>query len=351
MTSEKIKDILQKLGYSLSDFGTHWRTSALYRGGNNPSAVQIYKDSGVWVDYVKGDAYMSFRSLIEATLQTNDSKEVGELMKGYDFDGSQKRRPPPSYPKTQMEKTYPESILLKLLPHYSFYNKKGISDEVLRFFKGGLATEGAMYQRFVFPIYNKLGDIHGFSGRDMSTKSSERPKWKHVGKKSSWIYPYFLPDDSSINRVQSEISDKKQIILVESIGDLLNLHEHGIKNVIAIFGTSISSVLICFLLSLDLKNITISLNNDSSKEKNRGEIGALKIYLKLLDHFDKDKISVNLPLANDFGDMTSKDFTTWKASLSGCIDKDLQDSLHAKIKDLVDKKDIPANLYKKKYFS
>jgi hypothetical protein len=351
MTSEKIKDILQKLGYNLTDFGSHWRTSAVYRGGNNPSSVQIYKDSGVWVDYVKGDGYMSLRSLIQATLQTNDPKEVSELMKGYDFDSPSKEAATPTYPKTEMEKTYPDSILIKLLPHYSFYNKKGISDEVLRFFKGGLATEGAMYQRFVFPIYNQSGLIHGFSGRDMSTVSSNRPKWKHVGKKSTWIYPYFTPQDFSPNCVQEEIAQKKEVILVESIGDLLNLHQHGVRNVIVTFGTSISPSLICFLLSLQLKNIVISLNNDSLKEKNRGEIGALKSYLKLLDYFDKSVISIRLPLANDFGDMSSKDFDDWKTSLSIPFNAADHDSLHDKIKKLVKEKDISSNLYKKKYFS
>tara|TARA_R110001583_G_scaffold8965_23_gene42400 strand:+ start:3838 stop:4893 length:1056 start_codon:yes stop_codon:yes gene_type:complete len=351
MTSEKIKDILQKLGYSLSDFGSHWRTSALYRGGNNPSSVQIYKDSGVWVDYVKGDGYMSLRSLVEATLQTNDKKEISELMKGYDFDTPTKETTARPYPKTEMEKTYPDSILMKLLPHYSFYNKKGICDDVLGFFKGGLATEGAMYQRFVFPVYNQSGLIHGFSGRDMSTVSSNRPKWKHVGKKSTWVYPYYIPEGTSTNCVQDQISQKKEIILVESIGDLLNLHQHGIKNVVVTFGTSISSAIICFLLSLQVDSVVISLNNDSLKEKNRGEIGALKTYLKLLDYFNKGAVSIKLPLANDFGDMSSEDFDKWKTSLSIPFNQSDHDSLHHKIKRLVKAKDIPSNLYKKKYFS
>lgn len=351
MTSEKIKDILQKLGYTLTDFGSHWRTSALYRGGDNPSAVQIYKDSGVWVDYVKGDAHMSLKALVEATLQTNDESEVSKLLGGYDFNSLPSGTSAPLHPKTEMEKTYPASILSKLLPHYRFYNKKGISSGVLEFFKGGLATEGAMYQRFVFPVYNKLGSIHGFSGRDMSAVSSDRPKWKHIGKKSTWIYPYHLPGGLSSNCVQGQISSKKQVILVESIGDLLNLHEHGIKNVLVTFGTSISSTLMCFLITLGVDSIVISLNNDSSKEKNRGEIGALKVYLKLLDCFDKDKISIKLPLASDFGDMEPKDFPRWESALPDMASADEQESWHLKIKHLVDKKDIPSNLYKKKYFA
>ena len=64
MTSEKIKYILTELGYKLTDFGNHWRTSALYRGGQNPTAIQIYKDSGVWIDYVKNSQHMFGEDLL-----------------------------------------------------------------------------------------------------------------------------------------------------------------------------------------------------------------------------------------------------------------------------------------------
>mgnify|MGYP003632204089 FL=1 len=43
-----IKSVLEKLGYRLSDFGDAWRTNALYRDGDNPTALKIYKNTGVW---------------------------------------------------------------------------------------------------------------------------------------------------------------------------------------------------------------------------------------------------------------------------------------------------------------
>ncbi len=86
MTSEKIKDVLQKLGYKLTDFGNHWRTNALYRGGKNSTALQIYKNTGVWVDYVNNSSHLPLKSLVEATLQTNDSSEIDNVLGGYDFE-------------------------------------------------------------------------------------------------------------------------------------------------------------------------------------------------------------------------------------------------------------------------
>ena len=52
MSADNIKNVLSNLGYKLVDCGNHWRTSALYRGGNNPTALCVYKDSGTWIDYV-----------------------------------------------------------------------------------------------------------------------------------------------------------------------------------------------------------------------------------------------------------------------------------------------------------
>ena len=348
MTSDKIKDILTNLGYKLTDCGNHWRTNALYRGGKNPTAVQVYKDSGVWVDYVKDSKALPLEYLVQATLQTNDKEEIKKVIGGYDFSISRKEII--ERPKLTMEKTYPDAILNKLLPHYKFYNKRGVSDETLMFFKGGLATEGAMYQRFVFPIYNDDQKICGFSGRDMTTSNPNRPKWKHVGKKSEWIYPFYLPQ-SHENLVESSILREDEVILVESIGDLLQLHEQGIKNVLVTFGVSLSSKLLCFLVSLGCSRIVLSLNNDSDKDHNRGLIGSFKCYLKLLNYFNRDNIIVHPPTCKDFGEMHPEDFNPWKLYLSDKTYINDQPKYKDQILDLIKTKEIPASLYKKKFFN
>ncbi len=352
MTSEKIKDVLQKLGYKLTDFGNHWRTNALYRGGKNSTALQIYKNTGVWVDYVSNSKHLPLKSLIEATLQTNDSTQIDKILEGYDFESTPSlAQIEKSKPRIEMEKTYPESMLERLLPHYKFYNERGVSDSTLAFFKCGLATEGSMYQRFVFPIYNELNEIHGFSGRDMLKNSSNRPKWKHLGKKSKWIYPYYLKDVNGNYPVMQEISDKKEVVLVESIGDLIRLYDRGIKNTLCIFGTSASNSVAMHLIPLGLKKIIISLNNDHDKQKNRGEIGSFKSYLKLLNFFDKDKVVLHPPLACDFGEMKDEDFPAWECSLKNIDIESSSKDYQNKILSLIKSNDISSSLYKKKYFS
>jgi len=53
MDNTNIEEVLTSLGYKLTDRGSYWQTSAVFRDGNNNTAIQIYKDSGVWKDYVQ----------------------------------------------------------------------------------------------------------------------------------------------------------------------------------------------------------------------------------------------------------------------------------------------------------
>jgi hypothetical protein len=230
-----VKSVLEKLGYRLSDFGDSWRTSALYRGGDNPTALKIYKNSGVWTDYVDGNKSMPLAALVQKTLGTSDHKIISEYINTEKKDSFRYNK---NKSKIQMEETFPEEALDRLLPHYKFYNLKNISDETLKFYKCGLATTGAMNNRYVFPIYNQVGKICGFSGRDASNNQT-RPKWKHMGRKTNWSYPLYLGAGSKLEVIES-IDQKKEVILVESIGDSMALFENGYKNNLVTFGLDVS---------------------------------------------------------------------------------------------------------------
>ena len=307
MDSSKIQEVLQSLGYKLSDRGSYWQTNAIFRNGDNKTALQIYKDTGVWKDYVEGTNFFPFKRLVEATLGTNDQNEISKYINQEDA-GLLYSRKTAQAPKLEMEEVYKDIMLERLLPHYKFYNNKGISTETLKTLKGGLATSGQLNQRFVFPIINELGQIHGFSGRDMKVeRNNNRPKWKHIGKKKNWVYPLYIDPTT-----ESHIEKEGFVIIVESIGDLLNLKENGTHNVLVSFGLDISSKLMCALVSISPKKIIISFNNDHSQENNRGLEASFKNYLKLLSVFEPERIKICLPLKTDFGDMTPEDFPEWR---------------------------------------
>ena len=307
ISPEEVQSILMELGYDLQDRGTYWQTSALFRGGDNKTALQIYKNTGVWRDFVTNSPPLPFYKLLETHLGTNDPSVIEPYFKG----ASTTSHTPP-VPKLSAEEIHDESCLEKLFPHYAFYNQRGISNPVLKLFKGGLATQGQMYQRFVFPIYNEHSQIHGFSGRYMGEREGAA-KWKHLGKKRNWLYPYYMQDSTGNFPAQMAIDSSQSVILVESIGDMLNLFEHEFKNILVTFGLDASPMLICHLMALNVNRIIISFNNDKANLLNAGFIGSLKTYLKLLNYFDVDKLYICLPTKNDFGDMSTEDFAHWTA--------------------------------------
>lgn len=289
----KIESSLIELGYQLKDFGNHWRANAVYRNGNNPLSLMIYKDTGVWRDFVENKSPMPFRKLVELTLNTNDPNTI----KKYTDISFESNEVYVKKERLEMEKIYPDDCLKKLFPNYDFYNKKSISETTQKMYKCGLASAGKMYRRVVFPIYNSNNQIYGFSGRRVDN-NEESPKWKHIGLKNNWIYPAMIPDFP-------EIMD--EVILVESIGDSMALTENGFTNNLVTFGLDCSSSLMNFLISKNLRTIYISTNNDSDSEKNRGLIAAVKILIKLSSFFDLDVLKIKPPLMNDFGEMQLSD--------------------------------------------
>lgn len=300
---EQLKPTLETMGYKLMDFGNHWRTSAIYRGGDNSTSIRIYKNSGVWTDFVSGNKSLPFEKLIQLTLNT-DHKKMNEILsslkKSDQFTYTQKEI-------IEMEEIYPESMLQKLFPNYLFYTKKGFSEETLKFYKTGLAGAGKMYRRMVFPIYNEHKQIIGFSGRKVDSSNEQIPKWKHLGRRRNWVYPAMLPNEESIDSI---IKEKQEVILVESIGDSMALYEQGIKNTLVTFGIGCSPAIINYLNSFPIKKITIAGNNDFQSSANHGYNGAIKILMTLRTYFDFNLLEIKLPPNphNDFSDAHENGF-------------------------------------------
>ena len=338
MSPEKIKDSLIQLGYKLADRGSYWQTNAIFRNGDNKTAIQIYKNTGVWKDHVQNSTFSPFSRLVEITLGTNDKNRLKQFLDEDDLGDNYNRLT--NSEKLEMEEIYPENCLDRLLPHYKFYNDRGISEETLKSLKGGYATTGKLYGRFVFPIYNEHKQIHGFSGRDMNS-SGNRPKWKHVGRKTGWIYPLYANPDA-----EHAINETQSVIFVESIGDLLNLNEHGYKNVLVTFGLDVSTKLICATLSLNINKIILSLNNDKTSSENRGLNASIKNYLKLLNYYNPEKILICLPTEKDFGDMSDDQFKQWSNKLQSLTHEKQKPFILDKINSI--QKTLPKTLLKNK---
>lgn len=299
---DNFKIVLEELGFPLTDRGSFWQTKAVFRNGDNPTAIIVYKDSGVWKDFVEDTPYLPFEALVyKITGEKDFSKIINNISKAPRVTVKKKGL-------LQEEKSYPESCLKRLLPDYDFYlsEKKGISEQTLKDFKCGLATSGKMYQRIVFPIFRNDGRVHGFSGR-LAIEKENFPKWKHLGKKRTWIYPLFTAPNT-----KPSIELKKEAIIIESIGDALKLYDCGICNTFVSFGISISPTVISRISAMNLSKIVLALNDDKDSKKNWGKVKSAKAAIALAEHIDFKKIFIVPPIQNDFGDMSVEEIKNWE---------------------------------------
>ena len=292
MIQDSIENILIELGYNLSSEGSrYWRARPIYRSSQNSTSLRIYKDTGFFVDF-SANISGSFEELINLSLGLKNIKEAKSWLQNRNFESNSIVF---HKPKISMVPTFNDDYPSTLQKNYYFFNKRGITDETLKNFECGVDMTGKMNNRFVFVIRDEEGKIIGLVGRDLLSRGT---KWKNMGKKSKWLFPDIaLP----------YIKDKKEVILVESIGDMLALWEAGIKNTMVIFGVRLSNELANLLACLNLKNIIIATNNDSIKEENWGAKAAQGIHKKLCNLVDESILTIKLPNKNDWGETPTEE--------------------------------------------
>lgn len=301
MEQVSVYEILTELGYQLKDYGKEFRAKPLYRDSDNDTVLRIYKDTGKWFDFkqnISGD----INSLVRLTLKIDDPDKAQEWLKNKNFTVNYSIEY--TKPILKSTKKFDINLLENLEYNHSYWINRGIDNNTLIEFKGGVGKAGKMKNRYVFPIFDIKNDIVGFSGRDITNLS--KIKWKHLGEKNDFLYPLFL--NSNI------IEQQKELILVESIGDMLNLWQNNIKNVLVTFGTNLSLSILNYCLKIDVRKIYISLNNDSDKN-HAGNIGAEKTYARLKRYFDDKQLKIALPNKKDFGEMNSEEILQWKNNL------------------------------------
>lgn len=277
-----IVELLQRANYPIKYNGNYIQCPALYRGGDNPTSVCVYPSDNLVIDFVTGER-MNLKQLAGKILGVKDGDNVEEILSKNNFviDNIPKVQP------IKTQKIFDNKLLLKLIPKYDYFLSRGISEKVLQEFKSGLATNGTLRNRFVFPIFNSKEQIIGFSGRAVIESNL---RWFHCGQKETWVYPAFIN--------HKDIQEKKEIILVEGIGDVLSLFTIGIRNCLSLFGVSLSKKMLKYLISMSPKKIIISVNNDKA-----GCLAAEKIKNRLLYVFDEDVVEIRLPIRKDFNDM------------------------------------------------
>lgn len=300
-----IQAVLNKIGYTdLKDMGNEWRTRPLYRFSDNATSLVIKKDTGLWYDFSERIGG-NLTQLVQRTLKLTSFDDAKKVLVDNNIDLEIKNKKYTSF--ITMQKTFDKNMLLKLINKHDYWVNRGISVEILKDFGGGITYNGRLTNRYVFPIFNEKTELVGFAGRIL-VNNPDFPKWKLIGQKSHWLYPLH------INR--QDIQEKKSVILVESIGDMLALFECGVRNVLVIFGVDLSEKMIEFFLKMDMQKIIVALNDDEGNGM-VGNEAAIEIKEKLSNYFDEQQIEIVTPENKDFNEWLKKD----KAGLESFLQK------------------------------
>lgn len=205
---------------------------------------------------------------------------------------------------------YDEKLLSKLVKDYSYWINRGIKEEIISSYEGGLAISGKLGDRYVFPVRDKNNMLVGFTGRYIKDipKWSKTPRWRHLGRKKIWIHDG--------KRVINETKKEGYAIITEGIGCALALRQSGLKCFYPIFGTVASSTIISSIISCAPKNIIISLNNEKS---GIGNEAAEDLRNTLINFFNPDNIHIRLPNSGkdwlDANEIERNEFKNWVESL------------------------------------
>lgn len=154
---------------------------------------------------------------------------------------------------------------------YTILSKKEYSEKML--LDLGLINQGkdsvydVFQNRIMFPIHNLEGEVVGFTAR--CYLKDETPKYlntkeTYIFKKGSILFNY--------HRAKEAIRLQKEVIVVEGNMDAIRLYSVGIKNVIALMGTSLTKEQIDALKKLRC-HIILMLDNDNAGESATLSIG------------------------------------------------------------------------------
>jgi len=213
--------------------------------------------------------------------------------------GQVPQEPVKSNPSIKECQIYDESCLIKLLPKWDLLLERGISKDTLREFKIGFCQAKTLRLRYAAPVYNLKNQLHGFWGRRYKdTPETEKyPKYLYIGRKSKFLWP------SHLNR---DIIKGKEIYLVESPLCVLKAWTFGYKNLLCLFGVSLSPTVLNYLVSLNPSKIFVSTNNEVDNNS-IGNNAAIEIKAKLNKFFSDEKVIIKLPVeTKDICDMNEE---------------------------------------------
>jgi DNA primase len=311
--NENIEIIFDHLGIDVNDQGRYFNCPCPFHLGDNPRGFSWQKELGIWQCFThncQDETGSDVFGLVIASCRTSFPEAVKILQdlvgREYDVETIERIRNKKVINNINVvkKKTIPEEHLnvLGWDPMVVSYmvQERGFSDSVLREFDIRYAKRPGtlFYKRIVLPIRDEDGDLVGATARWANKDTGGRPKWLHEGNVNDYLYGFY--------KTHEHIQRTEKIVLVEGPLGVIKLWEAGIRNAVAVFGTSISRRQQRAILASGAYKLYVAFDNDlaGNRAADRvlyGKKGSTHDYLggymdsvrvDLGDYSDLDEMSV-----------------------------------------------------------
>ena len=297
--AKRICFILFHFGYRSNDCGDNVFCPCPIHGGDNPTGFSMNTDESstyfgnwaCWTNHcheehintpigliralmsIKEDREVSFQEAIEYTIKLTetDLETLAKESEDFEFDtcDSKTEREHQKRQRNIDGGVAREKVRSSLVIPPEYYIKRGYTAEVLNQFDVGTcprAKNPSMRDRVIVPVYDDDFDcMVGHLGRAQHENYHGR-KWVNSEGfyTGVWLYGYWLS--------KPFINKAKSVILVEGQGDVWRLWEAGIKNVVGIFGASLSDAQMRILETSAALTIIPLTDNDEAGIKAKESI-------------------------------------------------------------------------------
>ena len=297
--------LLEGLGCTIvRETAKELRGPCIIHGGDNTTAFRFNKEKKSWVCFshkcheFHGNDIIS---LIRAILKCDFIKAVeylsslvGEVSDGSYYRLKTKRERESFinlYDNDNVKPSIVNEVTLKDFRSMrtNYFVNKGIKPETLEVFEvGGGYVDNEGVVREVIPIRDDHGVLVAYSFRDIRNNISYDKKYTLTTgfEKDAVLY--------NMNRAR-DYGKHFPIIVVEGFKSVWKLYECGIKNVVAVIGSSLTEGQCLLLYSYALKGVVVMFDNDEAGiiginkayESLNGKLDIVPVYITETDGFGK----------------------------------------------------------------
>lgn len=301
----QIESILIKLNINFRKSGSWLTAPCSVHQGDNRGALAFCTRTNKWVCFTRHcqqEYGNDIVGLVAGVLDVSRTEALGWLEENVqDVDISAKR-----VRKEKEDRVYEEFFTKKLLKT-DFYLRRGFSEATVNSFEHGMANALSMRNRVVFPIRDEIGLIRGFSGRwagkEIEVERQDKkkmvcvtesgvqvPKWRHTSfKKTNYCY----------RLKEARQSCQDELIVVESIGNVMRFYDSGFTNCIACMGSYLSFRQANLIIGSTKKAILAFDNDKAGKQAETEARKLLQPYMNLK--------TIWTPEGMDWGEMKNQE--------------------------------------------